>query len=151
MRFSKLAFISLLVSFIFVACGPFEPGPEVVAEKYLFYLNNKEFDKAKELCTEQSRKMIEKFEFFGNLNGGVETGRTLIENVKCFIDSDNAVCTFNADGKGSEMLLVKVDGKWLVDFDMEEEDLSESDDAATDTSNIDTLESTEDAVEEMKD
>jgi len=139
-----------MISFLFVACGTMSPGPEQVAEKYLLYLNNKEFDKAKELCTEQSKKMLEKFESLGNLGGGVESGKALIENIKCFIDGDNAVCTFTADGEDKEMLLVKTDGKWLIDFDMDEETPDVSDNSDNEPAAVDTLESEGETKEENK-
>ena len=130
MKLSKFAFISLLFSLLIAACGSVEQDPEEVAESYLNYLNNKEYDKAKELGTENTRKMIDKFEFFGALNGAVGSGRAIIENIKCIVDGDKAICSFTADGESKEMILVRVDGKWLVDFDMGEEAIGDSDNTA---------------------
>ena len=150
MKFLKLSFVAILISFLVVACGTMTSGPEDVAEKYLFYLNNKDFDKAKDLCTEQSREMLEKFEQLGNLNGKVKTGEILIENIKCVINDDKAVCSFTADGETKEMLMVKVDGQWLIDFDMGEENMSDED-LGNDTLDSDTLLTTEEVKDNTKD
>lgn len=141
MRIPKLTFISLLVSLIFVACGPIEKGPEEVAEAFLLHLNTKEYDKAKELCTDNGKKIIESFESLGDLNGVGEPGRTMIENISCIIDGEEAVCTFTADSESQEMILLKIDGKWLVDFEIGEEDISASDEAEADTTVNDSISS----------
>ena len=141
MRIPKFTFISLLVSLIFVACGPIKKGPEEVAEAFLLHLNTKEYDKAKELCTDNGKKIFEIFESLGDLNSTGEAGRTMIENVRCIIDGDEAVCSFTADGENQEMILLKIDGKWLVDFEIGEEDISAIDEAEADTTVNDSISS----------
>lgn len=148
MRISTIL-LSLLLSIFVLSCGTSEPGPKEVAEQYFMLLNNKEFDKAKDLCTDETKDLIEKFEFFKNDEGSVETADIVVEDLKCVIDGDKAVCTFIADGEKNEMVLKKVNGKWLIDFDIEQAEptIEESDLEETMTDTIISGDMAEEAAE----
>lgn len=122
MSIHKLTLVYLLFAIFFIGCGSGSSdmeSPEKVAENYLNYVNNKEFDKAKELCTEKTREFLEKFESLGEMEEGAGPGKSIIEDIKCLVEGDKAVCTFTSDGEPQEMLLVKIDGKWMVDFEID--------------------------------
>jgi hypothetical protein len=119
MRIVRFIIAAFFITALVVSCGSNEPAPEVVAEKYFMYLNNQEYDKAKELCTEQTRELLEQFDFFGEMNAANKPEKVNIENIRSFIDGDKAVCTYTADGEEGEMTLVKIDGKWYIDINIE--------------------------------
>ena len=91
--------------------------------------------------------MLKKFDVLGNMNFDGVAGHIEIENIKSIIDGDKAICSFTADGEEKEMTLVKVGGKWLIDFDMGDDEISNNADSNSDADAIleDTL--SEDAAE----
>ncbi len=97
--------------------------PEAVAEAYLTHIAKMEFDKAKELVTEESKGTID---FLAQMSGmaGDEAKKAAeqkveIKDMKCEVKDDKAVCNCKVktgDKEEAETLnLVKQNDKWLVE------------------------------------
>ena len=78
-----MIFLSLLISFVFIACGTMTTGPEEVVEQYLLHLNNKEFDKAKDLLETASKLRNDSYSLESLANYYYSTG-----------DLDNALVVY---------------------------------------------------------
>lgn len=97
--------------------------PEAVAEAYLTHIAKMEFDKAKELVTEESKETID---FLAQMSGmaGDEAKKAAeqkveIKDMKCEVKDDKAVCNCK-EKKGDKeeaktLNLVKQNDKWLVE------------------------------------
>lgn len=95
-------------------------SPEAVAEAYLTHIAKMEFDKAKELVTEDSKGTID---FLAQMAGDeakkAAEQKVEIKDMKCDVKDDKAVCNCKVktgDKEEAESLnLVKVNDKWLVE------------------------------------
>lgn len=112
----KLAAAGMIAVFI-VACSA-GAGPEGAAKGYLEALKAKDFEKAKEFATEDSKGMLD---FMKQLSamGGENEGETAeggnYSDLKCTVENDTAaVCTYKADEKEESIKLKKSGDKWLV-------------------------------------
>jgi len=127
-----IAFILLsafLMSAVFSSCktqAKNENKPAAVATKFMRHLRLFEFEEARKLSTEATGKMLDMFIVMLELskkNGkdaGLEKKDVDIEVVKTAIDGKNAVVTYkNEEGQEHQIELVKVKGKWLVNFKKE--------------------------------
>ncbi|MEI8204307.1 MAG: hypothetical protein WCH34_14890 [Bacteroidota bacterium] len=107
--------------------------PEDVAEKFFKHLTKLEYDDAKAIGTEATGKMLDMMKSMTTM-GGDEAKKQMeeakkaeikIENMKCDVKEDKALCTFKAtvtgkDSKEEKLDLIKKDGKWLVDMKKED-------------------------------
>ncbi len=107
--------------------------PEDVAEKFYKHLAKLEYDDAKAIGTEATGKMLDMMKSMTSV-GGDEAKKQMeeakkaeikIENMKCDVKEDKAICTFKATVAGKEakeekLNLLKKDGKWLVDMKKED-------------------------------
>ncbi len=122
MKALRLISIILVAGICFSACER-EKTPESVAEKFLNYLEEGEFNKAKDLGTQNTHTILETLQAFEDL--GEQFGETEkeeprnITDVECNVEGDVAKCTYMADDEKGELDLVKQDGKWLVDMKKE--------------------------------
>ncbi|MEX1189328.1 MAG: hypothetical protein WED33_08720 [Bacteroidia bacterium] len=113
----KVAAIAMIAVFI-VACSG-GAGPEGAAKGYLDALKAKDFEKAKEFSTEDSKGMLD---FMKQLSamGGEKEGEEAAEggnysDLKCTVEADTAaVCTYKTDEKEETLKLKKMGDKWLV-------------------------------------
>lgn len=114
--------IFLPVLLILASCGG--PKPEKVAEQYLLALKNKNWEEAKKLGTDETKKKIDALKSF-DFTGTSETGIEEVKDIKCTVKDNYAECTFCCTNKGEDKLsLVKKEGKWLVNDLKEAGDLS---------------------------
>ncbi|MCB0820676.1 MAG: DUF4878 domain-containing protein [Bacteroidetes bacterium] len=110
----KLVAIALVAVFV-VACAGSE-GPEPTAKAYLDAISAKDFDKAKEYSTEESKAMLDMLKQFASMGGEQEKSEAeSYSDLKCTVSGDTtAVCTYKAADKEESLNLKKADGKWLV-------------------------------------
>lgn len=123
----RIALVLLVAAFI-GACGGGSDNPEAVAEEFLTHLGNQDYEKAKELGTENTVAMITMIESMSGM--AEEMGGEGQEEVKglpddfdmkgCEVDGDKATCTYTAEGKEESIDMLKVDGKWKVDMKKEQ-------------------------------
>jgi hypothetical protein len=122
MRSVRLIVVALVLAISFNACKTAD-SPEAVAEKFMNHLIAGEFSKAKEYGTESTKQMMQMFEALESLGGETfakdDAAPEKIKNIKCEVDGDTAICRFEENGEMSEVALLKVDGKWLVDMKKE--------------------------------
>jgi hypothetical protein len=110
----KLMAIALVAVFI-VSCGGSE-GPETTAKAYLDAITAKDFEKAKEFSTEESKAMLDMLKQFASMGGEQEKSEAATySDLKCTVSGDTtAVCTYKSAEKEESINLKKVDAKWLV-------------------------------------
>jgi hypothetical protein len=113
-------------------------APDKVAEKFLGHINKKEFAEAKKLATPESSASIDMLESFSKM-GGEQTKESKIENMKCDVKGDSSACNYTENGEAKKLMLVKKDGKWLVEMKKETPDLNkDATTMPTDTTKKDT-------------
>ncbi|MFN4198846.1 MAG: lumazine-binding protein [Flavobacterium sp.] len=114
----------LIMSFLFVAvsCNK-EEGPEQVAEKFLSHINKAEFKEAKEFCDEKSAGFLDMMAGMVGDNKPTDEEAGKVEIIKSEVNDDKAKVTYkNSKEEGEKSLdLVKVDGKWLVTINKEDQ------------------------------
>ncbi len=128
----KLAVLAVVI-FAINACGSKTDTPEAVATTFLGHLNKKEYAKAKELGTDQTKEYLATLESFDSFGGEQDKKEVKIENMKCNTTEDKANCTYLGDGKEETIDLVKKDGKWLVDMKKEATDPAPTDETVVDS------------------
>ena len=122
----KISLFVFLLFFVF-ACKTTQNQkltPEKTSEIFFGYLNNYEYEKAKELGTEQTKKSISLVESLSKLGGG---GKIILKDnksqfINCEIKGKEAVCNYKTfAGDIQQVYLLKQKGRWLVDLrkDME--------------------------------
>jgi len=114
----KVLYFTLLAvigAAILSSCKSEENTPEAVAEKYVVALNEKKWDEAKSLGTEQTGKMVDMMKSFSFADGQASKVKEFKDFVADVTD-DKAVVRYQADGKEEKLNLIKKDGKWLVDM-----------------------------------
>ncbi|MDD3876816.1 MAG: hypothetical protein PHT69_09355 [Bacteroidales bacterium] len=94
-------------------------SPEAIAEKYLTHMAKHEWEQAKALGTEDTQSMIA-FKMDSEEGEGAEAK---IEDMKCTVTEETAVCTCKLDGADRTLNLVKAEDKWLVDEKKEMPDM----------------------------
>jgi hypothetical protein len=122
MRSVRLIVVVLVLAISFNACKRTD-SPEAVTEKFMNHLMAGEFSEAKEYGTESTQQMMQMFEALESLGGETfaqdDATPEKIKNIECEIDGDTAICRFEENGEMSEVNLLMVDGKWLVDMKKE--------------------------------
>ena len=114
--------IVLLFTFFFAACGGSSDNPQDVAKDFLKALADKNYDKAKDLGTDNTAMMIGMIESMAkmapdSLQEEDNADMDAIEWGDTKIDGDNATCFYSSpDKKDQKLDLKKVDGKWKVDM-----------------------------------
>lgn len=98
------------------ACGPNKNSPEYVAETFLKHMNKKEYAEAKKLGTEATVSFLDTKE----QDTSIVAKDVKIENMKCVVTGETAICNYKVDGKDETINLVKSEDKWLVDMKKEQ-------------------------------
>jgi ATP phosphoribosyltransferase regulatory subunit HisZ len=120
----------LIVTLSVVAFSCAGDSPETVAKQFMEHFKNQDYEKAKELGTENTKKMIDFIAGMQSLSAGTEDSTAnemegaVMKDFKCEeVATDTVSCTYKIeqDGEVSESTidLVKQDGKWLVDMKKE--------------------------------
>ena len=114
--------IVLLFTFFFAACGGSSDNPQDVAKDFLKALADKNYDKAKDLGTDNTAMMIGMIESMAkmapdSLQEEDNADMDAIEWGDTKIDGDNATCFYSSpDKKDQKLDLKKIDGEWKVDM-----------------------------------
>lgn len=115
-----LAVAAVLSVFVF-SCTDSGNGPEKTAQAFLDAVDARNFDKAKELSTAESQKMIDMIAGFAEM--APDTMEVEAKKVsKCELEGeDKALCTYCCDSEGAETTLnmKKVEGVWKADMSKE--------------------------------
>ena len=120
----KLMSIGLvfLFAFMIASCGGSSDNPQDVAKEFMTALADKNYDKAKDLGTENTVMMIGMIESMASMapEGEEEEMGELVWG-ETEVDGDNATCFYKEEGKDAQQQvdLVKVDGDWKVDMKKE--------------------------------
>ncbi len=115
-----------LAALAIVGCSETPKTPEDVAIAYLKAVDNDDFKSAKAYCTENTRQLLDKLQMIKDAmgqSGQSETGKGKFEKATCEGSDDKKNCTVCCDKDGAEspLVLVKQDGKWLVDMNKEDQ------------------------------
>ena len=112
----------LLFSFFMVSCGGSSDNPQDVAIEFMDALGDQDYDKAKDLGTENTIMMIGMIESMASMAPEGEDSEEMGEITwgETEIDGDNATCFYSTEDKADQQVdLVKVDGDWKVDMKKE--------------------------------
>lgn len=112
----------LLFSFFMVSCGGSSDNPQDVAAEFMTALADQDYDKAKDLGTENTVMMIGMIESMASMAPEGEESEEMGEITwgETEIDGDNATCFYSTPDKADQQVdLVKVDGDWKVDMKKE--------------------------------
>ncbi len=112
----------LLFSFFMVSCGGSSDNPQDVAIEFMDALGDQDYDKAKDLGTENTIMMIGMIESMASMAPEGEDSEEMGEITwgETEIDGDNAICFYSTEDKADQQVdLVKVDGDWKVDMKKE--------------------------------
>ena len=116
--------ILFLLGVLMYSCAVFDVSyskkPEKVAKKFLESLYNGDYEKARKYGTTHTRQIIDLMDQLVTISGE----KTLPVNSKVqMLDSeirgDSAICNYFVNDAKSELLLLKTDGKWLVEMKKE--------------------------------
>lgn len=121
-----LSFVALLaVAITFTACN--SNSPKATADKFLTSLSHMDYEGAKSVSTEETKKMIELISSFSSMmpdsvKAEAKKIKITIKDEK--IEGDNATVTYTSsedENKTEKKLnLTKKDGKWLVVWNKDE-------------------------------
>lgn len=93
--------------------------PDSVCRQFFHYFNNYQYNKARELATEKTKKIIDFVENLSRMGGG---GKIVLNDKKkdltgCEVKKKMAICTYSLYGGGEQkVILLKQKGRWLVDL-----------------------------------
>ena len=113
--------IALLSTLVLASCGG--NTPEDAAKGFMTALIKGDVDKAKELSTEKSHKIVGLIAAMTASQADsqseeqkkkMEETLAALDKIKCEVDGDTAKCA--PEGENKKIDLVKEDGKWKVDF-----------------------------------
>ena len=113
----------LLFSFFMVSCGGGgSENPQDVAKSFMKALEDKDYDKAKDLGTENTVMMIGMIESMAGLATDTDKEPAQLTWGETEVDGDKATCFYtSSDKEGNQQVdLVKVDGDWKVDMKKEQ-------------------------------
>lgn len=99
--------------------------PKASAEKFLNGLYHMNYKEAKEVATEDTKKMLEMMENFSSMmpDSNKENAKKIKINIKDeTIDGEKAVVTYTtSESEGEQKVdLVKQNGKWLVQYNKQD-------------------------------
>lgn len=116
----KSALVVFATAFIF-SCSGDANTPEKVAETFLNAVNNKNFEKAKELSTPESHQMIDLISNFAKNVEETEAVEKVIKIGTCNIEGEAATCDYCCDSEGKEttIKLKLIEGQWKADLSKE--------------------------------
>lgn len=113
-----------LISILIYSCAVFDVSyskkPEKVAEKFLNHFYKCEYEKAKKYGTTQTRQIIDMMDQLIAVSG---QNSFPIDSKVVMLDTetkgDTAICNYFVNDVKNEIVLLKTDGKWLVDLKKE--------------------------------
>ena len=113
------------------ACQP-SGSPESVVRQWQAHIDNNEFEEAKALSSPQTAEIITWMQtLLANMGADEYVTQTTFEKLKCRKKGDQAVCYYTIEEEGEvfndSFLLVRIEGKWLIDLP-DEEDFDEEED-----------------------
>ena len=94
-------------------------APEKICDLFFSYLNNYDYEKAKELGTKQTIKIVNFVETLSKMGGGnkIFLKDNKSEFINCEINGSEAVCNYKTfTGDIQKVYLLKQKGRWLVDL-----------------------------------
>jgi hypothetical protein len=113
-------FVALILSVIVTGCS--KNSPKQVAQTWLNGFHHLDFDAAKKVSTEDTKKMLSQFEQLTSMladSNKKELKKVVVTIKDIKEDGDKAVATYvtsDNPGKDQTINLVKQDGQWLVQF-----------------------------------
>lgn len=130
-------FIAAIIVASFASCN--NNTPEAAAQQFLTGFYHMEYDKAREVSTEDTKSLVdlvEQFSVSSPDSAKKEAKNTKIEIIDVKEDGDNATVTYKVSSEPGEQKLnmVKQNGKWLASFSKQD--------------NIPEMENEEDVIEE---
>lgn len=132
-RAATITIILFLLGILTYSCAVFDVSyskkPEKVAKKFLELFYNGEYDKARKYSTAHTRQIIDLMEQLVTVSGQ----KTLpVDSKIVMLDSeikgDTAICNYFVNDVKNELVLLKTDGKWLVEMKKETKGKSGSND-----------------------
>lgn len=123
-QFCKNLLIFVVLGMMTVSCITSDEAlsrkPRKVAEKFLGYLYNGNYDKAKQIATSRSRQIIDIIDQLVTISGqNPLPAGSHPEISECVLRNDTAFCYYYIKGEKNRLDVIKVDGKWLADLKKE--------------------------------
>lgn len=106
---------------LFTACGGSGDSPKAVAQKFITALEDKKFDEASSVATDETKQAVKMIESFASMMPA-DAKKKEFEFGEEKIDGDKASVSYKEKGtdKDQTVNLVKKDGKWLVAMSKED-------------------------------
>ncbi len=124
MKLLLITGLALLVSF--TACKTSQlkgkNSPAEVSERFFALLKSMDYEKAMELGTDKTDRILKLVGTLSGMGGGINLLRdNKKELTGCEISGDRAVCTYTSfQGPDEKVVLIREKGRWLVDLATEE-------------------------------
>jgi len=124
MKKLRIAFLALTLVVMMASCSQ-EEGPETVTRKFANHFAMGEYKEAAQYGTGNTIQLLEMMETLASIGAYLPHEDENIElitdrDVECLITDDSAVCTYLEYGELVELNLLKIEGKWLVDFPLDD-------------------------------
>lgn len=120
MRYNRIITV-FAVAFMLIATGCNTNAPDAVAEKFLNAFYHMEYDKAREVSTDEAKELVNLMEQFAtqqpdSVKQNAKKKQITILNTQESEDGDKAEVTYTVSGEPGEqkLKLVKQNGQWLV-------------------------------------
>ena len=109
-----------LAAFLFFACQP-ASSPESVVRQWQSHIDHNEFEKAKALSAPRTEALLSWMEaLLSEMDADSVITQTDFKEINCSENGDKAVCYYTLEEDGQtfydSFLLVRINGKWLVDL-----------------------------------
>ncbi len=104
-------FYLIIIAFLIITSCSNKNGPEHVANSFLEFLDNKQYEEARQISTAETQKMID---FLELLYSDEPIEKRNITDMKCIEKGNTATCTFRDNGEEDNIQLVKEDKTWKV-------------------------------------
>jgi len=106
---------------LFTACGGAGESPKAVATKFITALEDKKFEDASSVATDETKQAVKMIESFASMMPA-DAKKKEFEFGEEKIDGDKATVSYKEKGtdKDQTVTLVKKDGKWLVSMSKED-------------------------------
>ena len=109
-----LIFLLLFSASVMFSCKS-GGGPEPVAKEFIKCMNNKDFEGAKELSTEETKELLN---LIGIMAEEIDYEMAFSEIEINEKDPDRAVCYIKYNGQDDQFSMQKYDGQWKVHMEM---------------------------------
>ncbi|MBK7409961.1 MAG: hypothetical protein IPJ40_19080 [Saprospirales bacterium] len=120
MRIVSFIAVPALATFLLFACQPAN-SPESVVRQWQSHVDHNEFEKAKVLSAPRTEALLSWMEvLLSEMDADSVVTQTDFKEINCKESGDKAVCYYTMEEEGQtfydSFLLVRIDGKWLVDL-----------------------------------